>query len=797
MSDLSQRALGAAAEGRDSWPSLALSKDERSRVEEVERAAGSGELGISALLARLSEPSWAVRRAVVAALARLGDPALEPLCELLRSDRRDEARLAAAVDALSASRGGVEGALLRLLEGSAALPAPMLCDIAQILGRRKSAGAASALAALSAHEDDNIAVSAIEALGRIGGSSAVQPLLAAIGSGRLFRVFPAIEVLGRSGDRRAIPPLIALLNDPLYANEAVQALGKAGEVAALTGVLRRPEDSIVRGAAVALVDLHARQIERFGVASAVPAAVREAALGADLVSPLHRSIEAADPAEQRALCRLLGWGGNEAAADALLELLVSAPALAEAAAAALPDLGRDAEPRIRAAIREGDASLRLLLVPLLHARVAALPELRLCLSDPEPAVRALAASTLGAVGDPSVVRDLFELLGDADPSVTQAASGALQSLGGTETEALALSAARSSDPRVRRAALRIVSYFGYVSGLDLLIEATRDTDERIRDVAIQGLPFIDDPRSLSALFEAAEHPSPSARASAMRALGHTSGDEPAVVTRLSRRLADGDAWVRYYACQALGRLGCVGVVDAIVALMDDEAGQVQVAAVEALARLGTDRAEVALHRAASAVDPDLARAALLGLASLQRSDALPLIERAARSADRATRLMALAAALTLDAPESLSILRDAAVGDDEEVRRAAISHLAERPGPAATLALSSLLAEPRAREGVVEALGHPRVDQLPALFTALETAGDEIAPILVRLLARTADPVTALEAALASSGPEGRRAAAAELAALAVPRSRSALGRALTEDPDSEVRRIAASVLGR
>jgi HEAT repeat protein len=521
-----------------------LSAGDRARFEEIERLSTGGAAAVDPLIARLTEPSWAVRRAVIAGLVHLGDLALEPLCRVLEGQRGDEARLAAAVEAISASPGDVEGVLLHRLERRADLAPALICDLAQILGRRKSAGAVPVLAELAGHADDNVAIAAIEALGRIGGAAAVEPLLAALSSGNFFRVFPAIDVLGRSGDPRAVQALRALLEDPLYASNAAEALE----------------------------------------------------------------------------------GAHEAKAPA------PAPA------------------------------------PL---------EPRRALSDPDPAVRALAASSLGAAGDPGVVPALFELLGDPDPGVTQAASGAIQSLGSARTEALALAAARSPDARVRRAALRIVAYFGYPSALGLLIEASRDDDPRIRDVAIQGLAFLDEPRAVEALLGAAAHPAAPARASAMRALGHLGNDDPAVLACLLLGIADPDAWVRYYACQAVGKVGGEMPVDAIVALLDDEAGQVRVAAVEALARLGTDRAVVALHHAAGAADPDLSGAALLGLGSLRRLDALPLIERALASPDRATRLVALAAAAALRSPEVRELLRRAATTDvDDDVRRAALEQLA-------------------------------------------------------------------------------------------------------------------------
>ena len=776
---------------------LTLSDVDQACLAEIEGLAAGGGAAIDALIARLAEPSWAVRRAVIAGLVHLGDLALEPLCQVLQAQRGDEARLAAAVDALAASPGDVESALLHLLDRRAERSSALLCDLAVILGRRKSASASAVLAELVGHGDDNVSVAAIEALGRIGGAGAVEPLIAAVESGRFFRVFPAIDVLGRSGDPRAVPALRALLDDPLCVLEAVRALGNAGEDRTLASVLTSTEDDQVRAAAVALTELSTRREERVGVDRATPAAVREVLLDPALAPRLRSVMVAADPAERSALCRLLGWGGGEAAVEALLALLDQGLQNTEVTAA-LANLGASAEPRIRRAVLEGDAARRVLLIPLLHGRITALRELRLCLTDPDPAVRAVSATALGTAGDPAVVPELFQLLGDEDAGVSQAASGAIQSLGSVRTEALALAAARSPNARVRRAALRIISYLGYPNGLDLLIDATHDGDPRIRDVGIQGLAFSDDPRSLEALLGAAAHPSPSARAAAMRALGHTAKGAPAVVACLQRGIVDPDAWVRYYACQAVGKVGGEIPVDAVVALLDDEAGQVRVAAIEALARLGTEGAVAALHHAAVSTDPDLARAALLGLGSLQRKDALPLIEQALRSSDRATRMVALGAASAIQAPEVLELLRDAAATDvDEDVRRAAIGHLAARSGPGATRTLISLLAEPRVRPDVIDALAQLGKGRRPALLSALETADDTIAPLLVRVLVRAADPVQALEAALASSEPPGRRAALAALAALAAPRCRPALERAFTHDHDPEVRRIAAVALGR
>src|SRR5204863_6462682 len=130
---------------------------------------------------------------------------------------------------------------------------------------------------LMAHKDDNVAVAAIEALGRIGGRGAIEALVAAAKSGNFFRTFPAIDVLGRSGDPRAVEPLTALLDDPHCVLEAARALGRSGDrraVAPLLGLLSRPGDVEVRVAVVALAELQARYLQRYGEARAIAEAAR-------------------------------------------------------------------------------------------------------------------------------------------------------------------------------------------------------------------------------------------------------------------------------------------------------------------------------------------------------------------------------------------------------------------------------------------------------------------------------------------------------------------------------------------
>jgi HEAT repeat protein len=773
-------------------PALGLSSRDKSRMEEVQRLASKGASAAAALTDLLAEPSWVVRRAVVAALARIGTPAVAALCGTLVVDRTNETRLAAAVDALVASSGDVEPAVLALAER--AETHAILCDVAQILGRRKSSAAIPALARWSAHADDNVAVAALEALGRIGGAGVIEPLLNAVRTGNFFRTFPAIAVLGQSGDPRAIEPLVDLLRKPQYMAEAASALGRSGLVAAvgpLVGLLGNASDEVVRAAARGLTDLRVRHIERFGDSTAVTSAVGAAVAIEDVTPHVARALRGSDAGDTVALATILGWLQDDTGVSALIALLGGEPAVAQSASAALRSLGQSAEPSILAAIRAGDSALRACLLPLLGARRLVVGELIVCLADGDASVRAQACEALGRIGDPSAVGPLFALVGDSDARVAQAAIAAVQSLGSDEAKAHVLATARSPEARTRRAALQILSYFGYPEGLDMLLTAIADDDERIRDAAASGLALVDDRRAVAALVKAATHSSPATRAATMRSMA-LAARTPEIEEALQRGLGDDDAWVRYYACQSIGKLQVTSASEQIEARLDDAAGQVRVAAVESIARLGGDRALAALQTASLSSDPDVRRAALTGLGRIRRPEAFALLLGAAESEDPTTRLVVTSAIGESAAPEAVAALVRAGADTDERVRGAAFNLLALRPGPQATRWLIERLAVGTDRERALSALASPVEGRIEGILSALETATSLSAVLLIDALLRMRRPNgnAAAESALHLGNVHARRAAAAALAHVDAASARDALAHAASLDSDPEVRRI-------
>jgi HEAT repeat protein len=776
---------------------LLLSPEDKARVDRVEALARSGASGVGPLLDLLVDPSWAVRRVVVAALASIGDPAIEGLCDVLIHRRESEAGLAAAVDALVASRGNVDAPMVELASGDAA--PPVLCDAVQVLGRRRARSAVPLLARLAGHADDNVSVGALEALGRIGGVDTVDPLISAVEARHFFRTFPAIDALGRTGDARAVRPLSALLGDPLYAPEATRALGRTGHesaVAPLAVLLTKPTASLVRTAAVALAELRERYEAQFGDTEAIRHALEQSVDRRAASSRVVSSLPGVAQSELAAIATVLGWLGDDLAIEHLIQLAFHEAPVGTAAADALRRLGAKATPQLLGAIVHGDSAQRFKLIPIVgYAAAGAIDHLLPCLDDPEADVRVRACEALARLGNPAAVGALFRLIGERDGRVSQAAAAAIQSLGSLETKGLALEQARSADARTRRAALRIIAYFGYAEGLDVLIGAMSDEDDKIREAAIYGLPLIEDERSTAALLATANHAEARTRAAVMRALGQTAVT-PAVVDTLRRGLADEDAWVRYYACQSLGRRHVSDACSAIVALMDDPSGQVRVAAVEALAHLNDERAFAALANAARSSDADVRRAGLTGLGIARRPETVSILRAAASAEDSATRLVAIGALAEFDSPEVVPTLAHSASDPDESVRGAAIGYLSTRLGADATAALLSQLPNLLVRDRVIDALAVAADERVEGVLAALEAADADRAPLLVAALTRMRRPSSqaALASALGFENVHARRSAAAALAALGTPEARDALLRAGAADPDPDVRRISAAV---
>ncbi len=762
--------------------SVRLTDDERGRVERIDRLVAGGAPSIAELLALLSDPSWSVRRAVVAGLAALGDDAVAPLCAWLQHERSDEHAIAAAVDALATSLGAtITAACIALLAD--ADPA-VASDAAQILGRRRATEATPMLARAVDHADDNVAVAAIEALGAINGGRAVDALIAVLGRDRFFRTFPALQVLARTNDPRTIAPIGALLADETYRFEAARALGRAGFAQAilpLASLLDGGDEGAVTLVAFALADLLAGTTSS-GALDHVVATMRSV-VGSSRAR-FVAALEHADAAERAAIASVLGRIGDASALPALVQLLDD-PGTHAAASAAIQHIGQDHDEAAFATLASGEPVAREALLSSVRSARAA-PGVRAMLSDEDPEIRARACEALARIGDTASVPALFAALGDPSPRVAHAATAAIHSLGVADTAARAIAAVRTGSPAVRRHALRIIAYMGFETAFDTVVLAATDSDPRIAELAVAAFALLADDRVDGVLAELARDAREGVRAATMRVVAQRA--HPTAWRQLGEGLRDEASWVRYYAVQGLGRLGEVTALALVVACLADPAPHVRVAAIEALGHFDDLVAWQALCSVIASPDLDERRAALASMATSGHERALAFLLDGAEAPDIATRLIALSGLARRPEPEALAVLVAAAVGEPP-VGDAALSLLGDRDDAAAATALVDIAIASRLDHPAQRTLSHPGVARLAAITARLPAIDDAGAARLIGALARLRD-IPAVKAALALDNPAVRRAAARALIALG---DVAMLVRLAIEDPDHEVRKISAS----
>lgn len=310
--------------------------------------------------------------------------------------------------------------LIALLVLSACAP-----DIAQLEQSGDLPGLLDALR----HDDASLRQAAVEALGRVGDSTALEALLAALGEAD-----PALsqaaaqsvrQVLDRLADPAAIPALDPALEhpDPAIRRAALDALGRLGGVDALTPLAAALDDSQleVRQAAATRLAQVVQGFEQAGDLPALQAALAHAnpqvrgqaatafsRLGGDAaLESLLPALQDDDPYVRQAVVSALGELG-EPALEALGELFIEDPGLRTFAGEALGKLGLLAVPRLEEALQSSD-----------------------------PALRLAAIDALGQAGDETTLPLLLPLLSEPDPELHLAVTQALLSLGVSRAGVLA------------------------------------------------------------------------------------------------------------------------------------------------------------------------------------------------------------------------------------------------------------------------------------------------------------------------------------------------------------------------
>lgn len=366
---------------------------------------------------------------------------------------------------------------------------------------------------------------AATALGGIGDTCAVEPLIVALRAEDTQQAGAAVPVrfghpefsglhdrwtlrraiviaLGQLGDARAVAPLVATLRDDRkwvrgYAAEALGKLGDPRAVDPLIAVLT-DEDSFVRATAAKALDRLAWRPDD-GAAGAAGAAYWVATkqwvkcVKTGVIAPLLAVLNDDDPAIHCVVVDTLAGIGARAV-EPLMDVLNDPHTTWRGRSGAAEALGRIGDPRA------------------LEALIAALPN-------------AASATALGKLGDARAVEPLLTVLNDREISVRRAAAQSLGQLGDTRAVKPLISAMSDHDEGVRTAAAESLDQLAWrpkgtpaaptywvvthqwdkavhIAAVEPLIMALQDHEASVREPAARALGMIGDARAIEPLSHA-------------------------------------------------------------------------------------------------------------------------------------------------------------------------------------------------------------------------------------------------------------------------------------------------------
>jgi HEAT repeat protein len=770
------------------------------RLRAAQELASNAAIGNDPLLNAIGDDDWRVRRAAVSALSRRSSSdVIAAVLEALRNDHHNFSVLSSAIELLASGETEVVEPLLELLRTG---EPDLRLQAALVLGERGDARAAPALLETLSEPDDNLRFHAIEALGKLKASAAVDRLIGIAESGDFFLGFPALDALARIGDSTIAPRLVPLLTHELLRGPVANVLGSIGDddvVEPLTALLNEataPTEIV----ADALARVSNRFEERYHDAEHIADRVR-GAISATGTQNLLDAVQHARAEDLPSIAKVLAWLEGPAV-DRALTLLLALPSVRAKAVEYL--------------VRQGPRVVDLLIEQLAaedldtrHAAIVGLGRIGDRRATPalldvlaaEPSLVAAAAGALARIGDGRAFDALLGFVGHEDPAVRQAVIAALNSIGHPDMGSRTAPLLRDPSPRVRESAVRIAGYFGFRECADDLLLLCRDVDPAVRRAAIEHLAFLDDERVFGTLGPALHDSDPRIRAAAVQAIARV--DDPAVAASLTAALRDPDAWVRYFATRALGEHRHAAAVDDVTRLaLDDGAGQVRLAAVGALGRIGSPVAVPALAALSASDDSERAIAAIDALGSIPHEDAWPPLEAALRAAGEDRRTAAAAAVARLGGPRAIDLLEWTAAADTSgSVAAAAVQGLAsiaaKEDGRPAVKALVDLAAEAARRDLVVPALAALPNDVIASIAEGLHDPRPQVRVAVVQSLGRMrrADASRWLQSALDDGADDVRTAALNELRHLGTRGVERRIVTLARTDPSPAVRRGALAVL--
>ncbi|GEM_PF-355585 len=444
---------------------------------------------------------------------------------------------------------------------------------------------ADAMITAAQDPDENVRLSAIEGLGKIGSYKAVQTLLDILEKGDMALKFTTLEALGNIGRPIPMSGVYNTLKERLLKRAAYDLIGKVGGIEAvpyLIDGLKENSQSTREAAIVAVKRLAAssglskQQLCKH--LSQVPSSV---------IEKIAASLESHDLNVRKGAVFILGLTGKIEAVRPLIRSLCFDETAGEAKEA-LIELGGEGLDVIIDTYPLQEEKVRALLCDILGEIGNRKAEniLVLAIKDDYGHVRSSAAAAIGKIDPEKAAIEIICLLQDEFDDVRNAAVDALCLLARGSYKAILsriLPLLSADNPYVREKAIIVLGRIGGIEDVESIRLAIKDDSSLVRKAAVHALGERGEGRYVQDIILALADEDREVRLAAARVLGSIRSKEAAEPLLLL--LSDEDIWVKAVAVESLGKIGTENVVKAVKGLVDDENGMVVCAALEAMAMI--------------------------------------------------------------------------------------------------------------------------------------------------------------------------------------------------------------------
>jgi HEAT repeat protein len=629
----------------------------------LELAARLGRAGHDLIWAALEDRDASTRQSAIQLAARKVPPAR--LLDGVATEANSALRTA-CIDALKLKGAP---ALPVLRRGTVSEDPDVVLFTLQILGSMPEEESAPILLPFLSHPDLNIAQAAVESLGDLKCPRAVGPLLELL-EGELWLRFAAVLSLGRIGDSRATLELLKLVGDESLGGTALEALGRIGDPSAIEPLCRElvredrfpQRDSFLTavGACLAKPGTEAPVLRD----PEVVASLR----GGAFRRYVRECLASEDPDLGAAASRLVRAYGDDTLYPGLVEHL-DQPALAAETVAFLGSLpeASGVEAILRAAARHSRPGVRSAALWVLGLRTEAWGDavITAALDDPDPVVLAGAVRALARRRPSGTFEKVLPLLFHDSEVVRARALESLPYLARPADVAMLGRLLEETEPGEK-----LLAYVDVSRRLERepfvprwLARIPGAPTDVLRGL-LRALGEVTGPEVTSSLSPLLDHAEPSIRTLAIECLAHP--DNAGQIGPSLRARLDTDRECAYYVVRALGRLKHAEAVSDLMAFHLKAAPLEKVAVIEALGAIGTPPAVRFLEAELHGRDRERRRAAAAALARHHREGRLAMFLTLARAEDWSLRNTAAWALGEIGSEEAAPALRKL-TGDPEEV----------------------------------------------------------------------------------------------------------------------------------